>query len=650
MKIFAIFHLNLMFSSIPEESRMEVIKRCYWPLLRLAENGYPLGIEASGITLEIIRDLDPLWIKIFKTMLGEGKAEFIGSGYGQIIGPLVPASLNKANLALGVQSGQDILETTPQIALVNEQAWSAGMVRHYREAGYKAVFMDYDNPARYAHWAEHIQHFPQRAQGTDGESIPVIWSRSMVFQKLQRYAHRELELPEYLDYVENLGTGGGWLPIYGNDAEIFDFRPRRYKNEAVQEAESEWKLIEQVFRILRERGHKFQLPSSVLEGLDHESGGNELKLSSPCQPIPVKKQSKYNITRWALSGRNDFQLNSLCRAICNKLEQKFTFSENTKEKWRDLCFCWSSDLRTHITGKRYDEALARLEALALESKATVGEADFQVSGTPARDHGRMLKFETTHSVVTLNTAKGLAVQKASFASHGNVPSFGTLGHGYFEEIDLGADFFSGHIIMEGPGMPKDTDLARVTPLIDENDELITVSCSIDLYQGMLDKAVRIHKDTEQLDILYRFALDCRPPGFARIGHVTLLTADMDAEKLFYSTCNGGKEEHFSLAGMTFDHSDNISFAVSASQGLGMTDSKIVLGGRERALEIGALYPEHGFVGMVKCRQAVPSPFVRVFFSMQEMDETSLRGCGPDPKFNFSTGFSIKPRPGIILRD
>ena len=634
-----------MFSSIPEESRLEVIKRCYWPLLRLAEKGFPLGIEASGITLEIIRDLDPLWVKIFKTMLNEGKAEFIGSGYGQIIGPLVPSALNRANLSLGNKAGKEILETIPRIALINEQAWSAGMANHYLEAGYKAVFMDYDNPARYADWDEQIQHFPQRAKGTNGESIPVIWSRSMVFQKLQRFAHRELELDEYLNYVEGLGTGEGWLPIYGNDAEIFDFRPRRYKNEAVQEAESEWILIEQVFEILRARGHEFQLPGTVLRGLEHKSGGNELELSCASQPIPVKKQSKYNITRWALSGRDDFQLNSLCRAVCHKLEQNFPFCTENEDKWRDLCFCWSSDLRTHITGKRYNDSLTKLEQLAFATKAAVREPYIQISGTPARNHGRMLKLETEYADVTLNTAKGLAVQEASFPSHGNIPAFGTLGHGYFEEIDLGADFFSGHIIMEGPGIPKDTDLARVTPLIDDSDEFITASCSIDLYQGMLDKAVRIHKNREQIDILYRFALACRPPGFARIGHITLLTKNMDPAKLFYASSNGGLKERFPLNGLTFDHSDNISFAVSASQGLGMTDSKVVLGGAERALEICPLYPEHSFIGMIKCRQATPSPFVRVFFSMQEMDETSMRGCGPDPKFNFSTGFSIKPRPG-----
>ncbi len=37
LQLFALFHLNLAFSSIEEEQRAEVIARCYWPLLRLAE-------------------------------------------------------------------------------------------------------------------------------------------------------------------------------------------------------------------------------------------------------------------------------------------------------------------------------------------------------------------------------------------------------------------------------------------------------------------------------------------------------------------------------------------------------------------------------------------------------------------------------------
>jgi len=62
LRVFAFFHLNLAFSSIEEARRAEVITRCYWPLLRLAERHPHIGIEVSGYTLEEIARHDPAWI------------------------------------------------------------------------------------------------------------------------------------------------------------------------------------------------------------------------------------------------------------------------------------------------------------------------------------------------------------------------------------------------------------------------------------------------------------------------------------------------------------------------------------------------------------------------------------------------------------
>ncbi|WP_320172164.1 glycoside hydrolase [Maridesulfovibrio sp.] len=641
MNLFAIFHLNLMFSSIPEENRTMVIDLCYRPLLRVCEEyGFPLGIEASGITLEIIRDLAPDWIEKLRTLLAQGRAEFIGSGYGQVIGPLVPASVVRANQEIGMRTYEEILGTRPAIALVNEQAWSAGLVEHYIAAGFRGVFMDYDNPARFNHWDRQVQHLPQRAKGTSGESIPIIWSRSMVFQKLQRFVHGETELDGYLAYMESLGTGDGWLPVYGNDAEIFDYRPERYRSEAEFGKTSEWELLRTAFEALRERGHIFHLPSAVLNDLDKDGAGQVLSLCTAEQPVPVKKQNKYNLTRWAVSGRNDFFMNSLCRAVAAGLEETDP-SPETDAYRKELCFCWSSDFRTHITEKRFAEAEKRLHALAESVGATVREPSFEVCGDRLETGKRLLPVCTGNTSVVLNTVRGLAIHEASFKGHSDKPVFGTLEHGYFDDIGLGADFYSGHMVMEGPGSPKDTDLVRIIPRLMDTPEFIQISCEIPIHQGILDKAVRIHKKTQRIDVLHRFRLDCRPNGYIRLGHITLLTSEMDRDSLFYATENGGKEEIFPLSGKSFDHSNNVSFLVSSSQAAGMTGSRLVIGEKKAAIEISPLISEHAFIAMVTCRPAEPSPFVRVAFSMQEMDETCKNMCR-DEQFIFSTGFSIKP--------
>src|SRR5450432_1341040 len=87
LRVFACFHLNLAFSSIEEERRAEVIARCYWPLLRLAEKHPHIGIEVSGYTLEQIAHHDPAWIAQARRLIADNKIELIGSGYSQMIGP-----------------------------------------------------------------------------------------------------------------------------------------------------------------------------------------------------------------------------------------------------------------------------------------------------------------------------------------------------------------------------------------------------------------------------------------------------------------------------------------------------------------------------------------------------------------------------------
>ena len=101
LHLFAVFHLNLAFSSIEENDRPLVIERCYWPLLALAATHGPIGIEATGYTLEEIEARDPAWVRRFRDLIQAGKAELIGSGYAQLIGPLVPAKVVAANLKIG---------------------------------------------------------------------------------------------------------------------------------------------------------------------------------------------------------------------------------------------------------------------------------------------------------------------------------------------------------------------------------------------------------------------------------------------------------------------------------------------------------------------------------------------------------------------
>src|SRR6059036_3095757 len=125
-----LFHLNLNHGSIEVEKRGAVITRCYQPLLELAERRpwLRLAIEASGQTLERIARADPAWIERLRALLEAGRVEFIGSGDTLLIGPLVPAAVNRWNQELGRATYLRLLARAPRIALVNEMAWSQGLL------------------------------------------------------------------------------------------------------------------------------------------------------------------------------------------------------------------------------------------------------------------------------------------------------------------------------------------------------------------------------------------------------------------------------------------------------------------------------------------------------------------------------------------
>ena len=97
-------------------------------------------------------------------------------------------------------------------------------------------------------------------------------------------------------------------------------------------------------------------PSGALELSGCEGGGNLLQLESPHCPVPVKKQRKYNLARWAVTGRDNIAINAACERVYRGLLNR------PDADWKELCYLWASDFRTHITTKRWAEYRARLAA------------------------------------------------------------------------------------------------------------------------------------------------------------------------------------------------------------------------------------------------------------------------------------------------
>ncbi len=618
LRVFAFFHLNLAFSSVEEEKRGEVIERCYWPLLRLAERHAHLGIEVSGFTLEEIAKRDPVWVEKMRELVATNQVQLIGSGYSQMIGPLVPARVMRENLRIGNEVYRRLLRVQPTLALINEQAYSAGLVGNYLDAGYTAILMDWDNPAaHHPDWDPDLQYLPQYAVGADGRSIQLLWTNTAAFQQLQRFVQGDTSLETYLRFIRgrrSLSTRS--LCLYASDAEIFDFRPGRFKTETKLPNASEWERLHEALTAVRsEIGINLIGPQHVLKLIDREGGGQSLDLATAACPVPVKKQRKYNLARWAVTGRDNTAINAACERIYRSMME----CDTTDEDWKELCYLWASDFRTHLTEKRWSQLRERLEAAeARFSRATAALVPTMRGDAVATRH---INIHTPQVFARLNRRRGLAIERLRFGDSARAV-VGSLPHGHFEEISLQADWYTGHCVFEAAGEPKVTDLewCEAHEWTEPNGDRI-VRARIDTPKGTIDKTLCFRAAEPRVDFDLTFAWDEWGKGVLRLGHFTLLP-EAFGENLSVTTNNGGTApETFHLKGQRVEYGAPVSFLVSSGQGLGMTEGWAEIGDDASRLRILIDRETAPLLGLVTHVATSRGGFCRFTLSALELDDT-----------------------------
>ena len=615
------FHCNLAFSSIAEEQRAEVIDRCYIPMLGIAqEYGIPLGVECTGWTLEEIARLRPQWLDRFSTLCAQGLAECIGSGYTQLIGPLVPSDVNCNNQRLGQRAYEHLLGQQPAIALINEQAYSSGILEHYVDHGYASILMEWDIPAlAHPSWQSELRYAPQKVLDHQGRPLDLVWVQSVVFQHLQRLVHEDLELDAYLNCLKrHVGPSSRAICLYGNDAEVFNFRPGRFETEAAITL-GEWQRMAQALCAVRDAlGWRFCLPSQVT-ALNLPHAGHVLQLESSAQPVIVKKQPKYNLLRWAVTGRGDLDINTRCHRILHAMRAGVPDDAD----WRALCCLWASDFRTHITEQRWNRYAAALADMENKWQVSPPDNSSLLTGqTAALTMPRWIDAATPHVAARLNPRKGLAVQALSFPLLGSAPVLGTISHGDFEDIAHAADFFTGHVVLEAQGERKRTDLATVTPEMTETEQYISYSAAIPNFFCPMEKVVRLSKQRPEFSIAYRFGWQSLPVCSIRLLHLTLLPEAYDVSTLFFATHNGGSGwERFALTSLV-NHTAPVSFLVSASHALGMTSGLLRIGDARHWLEVKTDLAQTALVGMIVHQPVGASWLTRVVLSYREIDDTA----------------------------
>lgn len=350
LALFTAFHANLDFSAIPSVDLSLVVERCYWPLLELAASGLPLGVEMPVRTLEILSELDPEWIKTLRSEVERGRVEVLGSGLAQVVAPLVPLEVNRTNLGRGAERYAELLGDVPETWFVNEQTFSRGLVDLYLEAGARRLVMEWNNAASVQPSLRSERTRPARLRGENG-SLGLLWNDSIVFQRVQQAAHGVREPADAVALVAEIAArwGGGCLCAYGGDLEIFDYRPGQppSRRDTGCEMGGLQKLLAELaihFDLVLPRDAAARCPQ-----------GSVVDLASASDPMPCKKQPRYNPTRWAVSGRDGLGMNTRCHAL-HRLHRvaRALGSPPDPNAERALVELWRSDLRTRATEEKVE--------------------------------------------------------------------------------------------------------------------------------------------------------------------------------------------------------------------------------------------------------------------------------------------------------
>ena len=635
LNLYAIFHGNLQFSSIPKKAYKKVIANCYWPLIEILEKYEKLkfGIEFSGQTLLEIEKIDGKLLKKLRKYIEEERIEFIGSGYTQTIFPLIPYEINLRNLKLGIKIYKNTLDYTPSIFYVNEQTFSDGLISVYKDAGINNIIVDFDSTPENVRTNKSLLYKPVRAVSQNGEIINVIWSSSISFQKFQRYIFDEISYEDYWHYLSSNFSQKEKrnFCLYAGDWEVFGFSPKRID----RTFNKDYKRMADLFdSISKDNRIRFVLPSQVASKKITES---KISLTNFQEPITSKKQEKYNVSRWALAGKKTIFRNTDCfqlfEAIKNLKKSKIINELVISTLEENLLRLWGSDYRTSTSfdkNREYETLLDRCWKTI--KKYSNSRSGVKQHGIPIVDVKNQYKpvsketFETPNVKLIIDKRKGATIKELIFPKISSSKMLGLIPHGYFQNPRLSADWFTGHCLFEADDGKKYTDLYPVEIFLGQevSNRFIEVYTEIKTPICDIEKFYRIYNDSPRLDLEYLFNFKSVGLRSARIGNVTLDPHCFDRGGFWYGTVNGGKSPELYKIGRTpIIQDEMISFRISSKGSLAATESWIAVGNKNQGLALLWNKTQIASNPIVHFEQTSQGFYGRIQLSIAESDETGF---------------------------
>ena len=182
-----------------------------------------------------------------------------------------------------------------------------------------------------------------------------------------------------------------------------------------------------------------------------------------------------------------------------------------------------------------------------------------------------------------NCNKGISLDSFIDNKISKKPLFGKLDHEYFENISLGADWFSGHLSFEPPGKHKVTDTQKVKPKIINLNNKLVIKSAIKTSLGLIKKEWTIDDKIGKINLKIKLNWDMPILGSLRLGYITLIPETFNKNKLYYASHNGGfKKEFLNWTIIKVLIMVDLNHLISAKQSIGITE-EIELGDNKKKI-------------------------------------------------------------------
>jgi hypothetical protein len=635
-KTLMLFHMNLSFSSIEEKSRKVAIEKCYRPLLDFAKiSNIRVAIEASAFTLLEIQRIAPDVISLLISLIKNKKIEFIGSGYVQLISAIVPYQVNCKNIEIGIQIYEDILGLVPRYMLVNEMAYSRSIVDIMLEYQFQGVIIEKNN-VEYAckdsiKKPDNILDYDYIEGAGKNSKIEVIWIDSVLFQKFQLHIHGVISYEEYKEFIKKAINSIGdenLLVIYGSDAEVFDYRPGRFNDEAII-VNDEWSLIQKTaLKMAIDLNLEYILPSKFREQFSARIN-RSLQATNIAFPIVVKKQFYYNLSRWAVTGRADFWINAACYSINSSLIQ----TNANIEEWKKLCFFWSSDFRTHITLNRWSDITSQIKKYI---KSNVGANGLKEPFNLISQFNKNLIsrgeiFEKEKANLNLKSidsqvrfTSGSNIEFISFKNQKWDRFIRSFHLGDFASISFAKPLLCNTTFIYSPKL-RIGGLDRQKVLKSQYLNEINIEgvfSEVQIGDVSLGLSVINSVEHQSLFLVTKFYKDLIGDHIVRLFGLQFDLNQVKGE-LNIATHNGGKDlEHFPL-NMNASHSKSPSFTVSCSNGFGGTEGIMYIYDDHDAIKLSWDTGSFPLFPMIDIDSYGQDRLFGIQFSVSEIDDTCI---------------------------